>query len=98
MTSFVVNALLAFVAGVTMIFCAGNIEDDLANPNLTPFIVIFYNSTESKAGTVLMTFPIILTACSALISQVATASRQLWSFARDGGVPWSTHLAPVRIL
>lgn len=106
MTAFVVNALLAFAMVITMVFCAGDLEQDLADPNLTPvcelrgtcdrclahvlsailtvlkFIIIFLNSTRSRAATVVMTLPLLLTGLSALIGQVATASRQLWSFAR----------------
>lgn len=55
-----------------MIFCAGNINEVLAETSLTPFVVIFFNSTRSKAGTVVMILPIILALYSALISQVAT--------------------------
>lgn len=39
--------------------------------------------------------PIILGFMSALISEIATASRQLWSFARDGGLPGGHWLEPV---
>lgn len=38
----------------------------------------------------------VLCFMSALISEVATASRQLWSFARDGVLPFSELLGPVR--
>jgi choline transport protein len=31
-----------------------------------------------------------------IINQVTTTSRQLWSFARDGGLPWSNFLSRVQ--
>lgn len=96
MTAFVTNTTLALVTMITMIFCAGSFAGEF-NANSTPFIQVFLHSTKSRAATVVMTVPIMLTLWSALISQVATASRQLWAFARDGGLPWSKHLAPVRI-
>ncbi|KAK5693881.1 hypothetical protein LTR17_024947 [Elasticomyces elasticus] len=95
--AFVVNAILAFIMAITLIFCAGDIDAVLAETSLTPFVVVFRNATGSKAATVVMVTPIILTFWSALISQLATASRQLWAFARDGGVPWAHQLAPVYI-
>ncbi|KAK4551151.1 hypothetical protein LTR86_011305 [Recurvomyces mirabilis] len=95
MTAFGTNAVLAFIMAVTLIFCVGDVDAVTAETSLTPFVVIFYNSTKSKAGTVVMVLPVILTFWAALVSQLATASRQLWAFARDGGIPWSTHLAPV---
>ena len=52
MVSFVFNALLAFIAAITLIFCAGDTEEIQSNPNLLPVMAIFLNSTKSKAATV----------------------------------------------
>ncbi|KAK1045587.1 hypothetical protein LTR74_018108 [Friedmanniomyces endolithicus] len=93
--AFVIHAVLAFIMAITLIFCVGDVDAVVAETTLTPFVVIFRNATGSKAATVVMVTPIILTFWSALISQLATASRQLWAFARDGGVPWAHQLAPV---
>lgn len=95
MTAFGTNAVLAFIMAITLIFCVGDVDAVISDTSSTPFVVIFYNSTQSKAGTVVMVMPVILTFWSALVSQLATASRQLWAFARDGGVPWASSLAPV---
>ncbi len=62
-----------------------------------PFIQVFFNTTHSYAGTNIMTLIIILTLTSSAIAEVATASRQIWSFARDKGVPgyrWIAHISP----
>jgi len=96
-TAYGTNAILAFVMAITLIFCVGDVDQVTAETSLTPFVVIFLNSTKSRAGTVFMVLPVIITFWSALVSQLATASRQLWAFARDGGVPWAHLLAPVRI-
>ncbi len=93
MTAYGVNAIMAFIAAITMIFCIGDVDAVLASPS--PFVAVFLNSTGSKAGTIILIVPIILAFCSALISEVATASRQLWSFARDGGLPGGHYLEPV---
>ena len=95
MVAYFFNAGLAFIAAVTLIFCAGDLADIQSNPAIPPYIAIFLNSTKSKAGTVIMIVPIILCFVSAMISEVATASRQLWAFARDGGMPFSATLEPV---
>lgn len=79
------NGLMALVMGVTFIFCIGDIDDVLASPTYEPFIQVFFNATQSYAGTTIMSFIIMLMLTSACISEVATASRQLWSFARDNG-------------
>ena len=95
-TAFGTNAIIAFIMAITLIFCVGDVNQVTAETSLTPFVVIFLNSTKSRAGTVVMVVPVILTFWSALVSQLATASRQLWAFARDGGIPWAHLLAPVR--
>jgi choline transport protein len=90
------NGTLGFAMLVTFCFCLGNIEDILANPDIMPFVQVFFNATKSEAGTsVLMVIFIILTICG-VISQVASASRQMFAFARDNGLPFSRFLARVR--
>lgn len=93
MVSYVINTLMAFIAAVTMIFCLGDIDDVVNAPS--PFIAVFLNSTGSRPATVIMVVPIILSFVAALINEVATASRQLWSFARDGGFPFGQYIEPV---
>ncbi|KAK4560757.1 hypothetical protein LTR86_005336 [Recurvomyces mirabilis] len=95
MISYAVNAAMGFIAGVTVIFCAGDLDEVLSNGTQAPFVTIFYNSTQSKVGTVLMLLPFILCFLSSQISETATACRQIWAFARDDGLPWSHKLKDV---
>ncbi len=60
-----------------------------------PFIQLFYNATNSYVGTDIMTAIIVINLVSAVISEIATASRQIWSFARDDGFPFSNFLKKV---
>ncbi|KAK5117848.1 hypothetical protein LTR85_008622 [Meristemomyces frigidus] len=89
------NAGMGFIAGVTVIFCAGDLTEVLANGTQAPFVTIFLNSTGSKGGTVAMLVAITLCFLSSMISEVATASRQIWAFARDDGLPLSNRLKHV---
>lgn len=95
MGSMAINASLALLMSVILIFTLGDVESILSTSTGYPFIQVFYNTTQSYAGTnVLLAIVIILlTACC--ISEVATASRQIWSFARDRGLPGSTWLSHV---
>lgn len=95
--SYFVNAAMGFVAGVTVIFCAGDLDEVLSNGTQAPFVTIFYNSTQSKVGTVLMLVPIMMCFMSSQISETATACRQIWAFARDNGLPFSHRLKQVRL-
>lgn len=85
----VLNGVTGFVMIVTFAYTIGSIEAAVEPVYNFAFIGTFYNATQSKVGTTVMTCIItILTFCSA-ISNVATASRQMFAFARDGGLPFS---------
>ncbi|KAI6834194.1 hypothetical protein KC332_g6070 [Hortaea werneckii] len=61
-----------------------------------PFVQVFYNATGSKAASSVMVAIVIILLISCCFSEVATASRQLWSFARDKGLPASSWLEQCR--
>ena len=89
------NAVLGFLMSVTLIFTLGDIDSLLNTVTRQPFIQLFYNATRSYGATDVMTTIIVIMLSACCISEVATASRQLWSFARDGGLPGSAWLAVV---
>lgn len=92
----VLNGCLGFIMLVTFCFCLGDIETILSNPDIMPFVQTFYIATKSHAGASVMTsILIILTTCGCM-TNVATASRQMFAFARDNGLPFSQFLAEVR--
>lgn len=96
MWSVALNAALGFIMAVTLIFTLGDIQNILATPTFQPFIQVFFNATQSYAATNTMTCIVIILLISCCISEVATASRQIWSFARDRGLPASNWLSLVR--
>ena len=93
------NATFSLFMILTLCFCTVDTDQVLSSAVGMagyPFIQIIHNATGSLAATTVMAaIPLVsLTGC--LIAEVATASRQLWSFARDGGVPFSPWVAKVR--
>ncbi|KAL9000493.1 MAG: hypothetical protein Q9169_000786 [Polycauliona sp. 2 TL-2023] len=95
MWSVYLNGTMGFVMAITMCYCLGNLEEIVETPTGYPFIQVFYNATQSLAATNVMVTIIIITVTACCVSEVATCSRQLWSFARDKGVPFSDWLAYV---
>ena len=89
------NALLGFLMAVTLIFTLGDIDSLLNTETRQPFIQLFYNATKSHAATNTMTSIIIIMLTACVVSGLATASRQLWSFARDKGIPGAAWLSVV---
>lgn len=96
MASLFLNGALGFVMLVTYCFCLGNVEEILGTTTGYPFIQVFYNVTNSLGGASAMTAILITLTVCGCISNVATASRQLFAFARDGGLPFSPFLAQVK--
>jgi amino acid permease len=76
---------MLLVVGITFIFCLGDLDSVLNSPTGQPMIQVFYNATQSVAGTSVMAAVVIIVLMSACVGQVATSSRQMWSFARDQG-------------
>lgn len=96
MGSMSINATLVFLMSVTLVFTLGDIDSILETPTGYPFIQVFYNATQSYAATNAMVALVIILLTACCISEVATASRQIWSFARDKGLPGSSWLSRVR--
>ena len=84
-SSVALNAAMLILVGITFIFCLGDLDRVLNTSTGQPVIQVFYNATQSVAGTSIMVAVIILILLSACVGQVATSSRQIWSFARDKG-------------
>jgi choline transport protein len=84
------------------IYSIGSLSDPATlapTPNTGYLIInIFYNATNSLAATNFMMFIILFNNTAGCIASLAAASRQLWAFARNGGTPFSSVFAPVRVL
>ncbi|OJI98561.1 hypothetical protein ASPVEDRAFT_25427 [Aspergillus versicolor CBS 583.65] len=90
-----VNAVLGFIMIITLCFTLGDVNEILETDTGFPFIQIFFNITQSYAATNTMTAILIITLTASTVTEIATASRQLWSFARDKGLPFSSFFAYV---
>src|ERR1700722_10162410 len=90
-----VNSILGFLMAVTLIFTLGDIDSIFASTTRQPFIQVFYNATQSYTAVNVMTAIVIILLVACCISEGATASRQIWSFARDEGLPGSAWLSQV---
>jgi amino acid transporter len=94
-STIMLNGVMGLALMIALLFCLGNIQNALVSPTGFPFIEIFYQATNSNAGTIVMTCIIISLMIAAAIGIMATASRLLWSFARDNGVPFSKYISRV---
>lgn len=81
--SIIVNGSLSFIMAITLIFTLGDVDSILNTATREPFIQQFFNATTSYGGTNTMVAVVVILQTASCISEVATASRQIWSFARD---------------
>ncbi|KAI0536257.1 amino acid permease-domain-containing protein [Xylaria digitata] len=87
-----VGPFIGFGMLLAMLFTVGDIEAALETSFNYPFIQIFYNTTQSTAGTTVMVTIVLALSYAATFGQFAGASRQLWAFSRDRGPPMSSRL------
>ncbi|KAL8934992.1 MAG: hypothetical protein Q9211_004937 [Gyalolechia sp. 1 TL-2023] len=90
------NGILGYLAVFTLCFTMTDIPALLDTGTGFPFLQLFYDITHSFAGTTVMAAIVIVTLIFAVVSEVATASRQIWAFARDDGFPFSKFLRRVK--
>lgn len=89
------NGTMGLALLIALLFYLGDINNALNSPTGFPFIEIFLQATNSKSGSTLMISLILVMLAAAAIGIMASASRLLWSFARDGGVPFSSYISRV---
>ncbi|KAF2094578.1 amino acid transporter [Rhizodiscina lignyota] len=90
------NYFLGLFMTITFMFFLGDINTALSSPTGMPYVEVLHNATQSKGATITLTslLMVLLLACS--VNQVTTSSRQLFAFARDGGLPFHKWLSYVR--
>ncbi|KAH8897960.1 amino acid transporter [Thozetella sp. PMI_491] len=91
----VINGVMGLVMVITFCYTMGNLEDALMSPTGYPIIHVFWVATGSNGGAIGLTFILIILGVAGNLTVMAGASRQLFAFARDKGVPFSTWIQKV---
>ncbi|PFH48189.1 hypothetical protein AMATHDRAFT_150477 [Amanita thiersii Skay4041] len=85
------SAVLGWAVNVALAFCMGNdLESIINNPIGHPMATILFNSLGQKGTLVIWLFIVIVQ--YTMGSSLTTCSRQIFAFARDGGMPLSQWL------
>lgn len=88
MLSVGINGCLGFGMIIAMMFCTGSdLGGTLGKITGYNFMGIFMEATDSLPGSLTMCAIVIVIYVCSLMGLLAAASRQLWSFSRDRGVP-----------
>ncbi|CAD0049314.1 unnamed protein product [Aureobasidium pullulans] len=84
------NGAMGLISIITFVLCITDYDAMVVNnPSFYPYISIFQKAIGSDVGATLMTTLFILLNFCACLSVLAAASRQIFSFARDKGLPFS---------
>jgi choline transport protein len=95
LASIVINGIMGFGFLLAILFCMGDITEAMQTATGYPIIEIFYQISGNRATTSAMSCALIVPAVFATILLLLTASRMVWSFALDAGLPFSQTLARV---
>ncbi|KAI5861113.1 putative GABA transporter [Durotheca rogersii] len=89
-----INGSLAFAMALALMFCLSDVEAavNAAETMYYPFLQIFSSSVKSTTGACVMACVVFVMAIASSVGVYASASRMLWSFSRDKGLPFHSHL------
>ena len=80
---------------ISMFFSMQDLDGLFSTETGVPILQLFYQAVASKAGAIVLESLIIATGVRCFIASHTSQSRLCWSFARDGGVPFSAFLSHV---
>lgn len=89
--SYIVGASPGLVMLITLCFA---LQPDALDATYA-FMSVYQTSTGSTAGAIVLTAVIIALTFFSAVNFMASASRQTYAFARDGGLPFSKAIAKV---
>lgn len=93
--SVIVNGIIGFAYCLMLLFSLGDLTNLLESPTGFPFMQLYSNVTESRAGATILSLIICLIATAANAAGLTSTSRTFWAFARDDAAPFSKYFAHV---
>lgn len=92
-----INGSLAFATIVALLFCITDLDAAVAAQQTMfyPWLQIFQSGVNSTTGACLMAGIVFTLQVMSTVGTYACASRSMWSFARDRGMPGSRYLVRV---
>lgn len=99
LTGILINGCLGFGMVLALMYCMGD-PSAMINAQSTviyPFIEVFGQAVQSISGATIMAAIIITVGTAGTVGALASASRMLWSFARDRGFPLWRFMIRVRL-
>ncbi|THX46966.1 amino acid transporter [Aureobasidium pullulans] len=83
------NYAVRFIMTITVMYVSSSFDQAIADATGESYVAVIYAATQSKTATTILTVIILVLFFCTAINTVTTSSRQLFAFARDGGLPFS---------
>jgi len=93
--SIFINGIMGFAMLLGVLFCMGDIVAATQSVTGYPFIDIFTFATGSTAGGTGLSAIVLSVNIFSVTSVLASASRMLWAFSRENGVPGARYISRV---
>lgn len=95
MWSIVLNGIMGVTMLISFCFCIHDVDTFVNLSTDYPLINVLYNATGSLAATYVMGTILLVLLFFSTVTTVASSSRQIWSFSRDHGFPYSNWIRQV---
>lgn len=89
-----INTTMAFACLITIAYHLPEVDKALADPSMYPVIYILRQSMSKEWMTVLLSFMLFLLICGNM-TYLAAVTRDIWAFASDQGLPFSSWIGRV---
>ena len=84
-----IGFLTSFCYVIAMFFSLRDLSEIMTSNTGVPILDIYYQALGSRAGALVLGSLVLLTSVGCIISSHTWQARLCWSFARDGGLPYS---------
>jgi choline transport protein len=93
--SFVLNGTVGFIVLIAFLFSLPDFDSLDPEKNPSGFVFLYLFQQCSYKGSIILTAIMILVIVAGIIDSNASTSRQIFAFARDGGLPFQNWLSKV---
>lgn len=90
-----VNYVIGFLMMIAIVFVVGDVSEALDTPTGQPWVHILWNAVQSKTPTIIFMVTVIFFLIVCSVNANTGSSRQIFAFARDGGLPYSEWISSV---
>ena len=90
-----IGFVTSWTYSIALFFSMNDVDNLVDTSTGVPILALFYQAIGSKGGAIALEALIMVTGIGCQIASHTWQSRLCWSFARDGGIPFSSYFSKV---